>query len=126
MASSSDETKISLQVGSELRIKNNGDIVIDNPELELAADDRAAEAVLIYRFDATAGEHVLRLLEPVADHRERLHSDNRPRIAHRSAPRESILLVIRESPCRPPTGGRCCLSYRHARVGFRLPCPGCE
>ena len=69
MASSSNETKISLQVGSELRIKNNGDVVIDNPELELAADDRAADAVLVYRFDPKAGEHVLRLLEPVADHR---------------------------------------------------------
>jgi len=50
MASSSNETKISLQVGSELRIKNNGDIVIDNPELELAADNRAADAVLILPF----------------------------------------------------------------------------
>ena len=69
MASNSNETKVSLQVGSELRIKNNGDIVIDNPELELAADDRAADAVLVYRFDPKAGEHVLRLLEPVADHR---------------------------------------------------------
>jgi hypothetical protein len=69
MATNSSETKISLQVGSELRIKNNGDIVIDNPELELAADDRAADAVLVYRFDSKAGEHVLRLLEPVADHR---------------------------------------------------------
>jgi hypothetical protein len=69
MASSSNETKISLQVGSELRIKNNGDIVIDNPELELAADDRAADAVLVYRFDPKAGEHVLRLLDPVAGHR---------------------------------------------------------
>jgi hypothetical protein len=69
MASNSNETKISLQVGSALRIKNNGDIVIDNPELELAADDRAADAVLVYRFDAKAREHVLRLLEPVADHR---------------------------------------------------------
>jgi hypothetical protein len=69
MASNSNETKISLQVGSELRIKNNGDVVIDNPELELAADDRAADAVLVYRFDAKSGEHVLRLLEPVADHR---------------------------------------------------------
>ena len=68
MASNSNETKISLQVGSELRIKNNGDIVIDNPELELAADDRAADAVLVYRFDPKAGEHVLRLLDPVADH----------------------------------------------------------
>jgi len=69
MPSSSNETKISLQVGSELRIKNNGDIVIDNPELELAADDLAADAVLIYRFDTSAGERMLRLHEPVADHR---------------------------------------------------------
>jgi hypothetical protein len=69
MASNSNETKIPLQVGSELRIKNNGNVVIDNPELELAADDRAADAVLVYRFDAKAGEHVLRLLEPVADRR---------------------------------------------------------
>ncbi len=61
-------TKIVLQVGSELRIKNNGDIVIDNPELELVGDDRAADAVLLYRFDAQAGMHVLRLLEPVANH----------------------------------------------------------
>jgi hypothetical protein len=77
MASSSNETKISLQVGSELRIKNNGDLVIDNPELELVADDRAADAVLIYRFDASAGEHVLRLLEPVADHRHmKVHRRN--------------------------------------------------
>lgn len=52
MAHDSSDTKISLQVGSELRIKNNGDIAIDNPELELAGDDRAADAVLVYRFDA--------------------------------------------------------------------------
>lgn len=63
-----NETRIVLQVGSELRIKNNGDIVVDNPELELAADDRAADAVLMYRLDAQSGEHVLRLLDPVADH----------------------------------------------------------
>jgi hypothetical protein len=25
--------------------------------------------VLVYRFDAKGGEHILRLLEPVADHR---------------------------------------------------------
>lgn len=62
-----DETRIVLQVGSELRIKNNGDILIDNPELELAADTRAADAVLIYRFNREAGEHVLRLVEPVAN-----------------------------------------------------------
>ncbi|MGA8143287.1 MAG: hypothetical protein WB987_05290 [Candidatus Acidiferrales bacterium] len=74
MASNSDETKVSLQVGTELRIKNNGDLVIDNPALELAGDDRAADAVLTYRFDPRAGEHILRLLGPVADHRHvRVH-----------------------------------------------------
>jgi hypothetical protein len=60
--------KIVLQVGSELRIRNNGDIVIDNPELELVRDDRAADAVLLYRFDSKAGEHILRLQDPVANH----------------------------------------------------------
>jgi hypothetical protein len=62
-----NETKIVLQVGTELRIKNNGDITIDNPELELVGDDQAADAILLYRFNAEAGEHVIRLLDPVAD-----------------------------------------------------------
>jgi hypothetical protein len=65
---SENETKIVLQVGSELCIKNNGDIVIDNPELELIREDRAADAVLIYRFDSQNGVHSLRLMDPVADH----------------------------------------------------------
>jgi hypothetical protein len=65
---SENETKIVLQVGSELRIKNNGDIIIDNPELELIGEDRAADAVLIYRFDSQNGVHSLRLVDPVADH----------------------------------------------------------
>ncbi len=64
-----DETKIVLQVGSEVRINNAGDVIIDNPELELAREDEAADATLLYRFDARAGVHVLRLLDPVADHR---------------------------------------------------------
>jgi len=68
-----DETRIVLQVGSELRLKNNGDIVIDNPELELLGNDRAADAVLLYRFDSQAREHVLRLLDPVAN---RAHMKN--------------------------------------------------
>ncbi|HTS11230.1 MAG TPA: hypothetical protein VMH00_03860 [Candidatus Limnocylindrales bacterium] len=66
--SKENETKIVLQVGSELRIKNNGDVVIDNPEIELLGDDRAADATLLYRFDPQAQEHVLRLVDPVADH----------------------------------------------------------
>ena len=64
---SENETRVVLQVGSELRIKNNGDIVIDNPELELIGEDRAADAVLIYRFDPQNGVHSLRLVDPVAD-----------------------------------------------------------
>jgi hypothetical protein len=68
MKASENETKIVLQVGSELRIKNNGDIVIDNPELELIGEDRAADAVLVYRYDPQNGVHSLRLLDPVADH----------------------------------------------------------
>lgn len=68
MAASAEGTKIVLQVGAELRVKNNGDVIMDNPALELAAEDRAADAVLLYRFDVKAGEHIFRLLEPVADH----------------------------------------------------------
>jgi hypothetical protein len=68
MKSNTNETKIVLQVGSSVRIKNNGDIVLDNPELELVGEDNAADAVLMYRFDPAAGEHLIRLVQPVADH----------------------------------------------------------
>jgi len=64
----SEEMKIVLQVGSELRVNNKGEIVVSNPELELAREDRAADAVLLYRFDASRGEHIFRLVAPVADH----------------------------------------------------------
>ena len=64
-----DQLKIPMQVGSELRIKNTGEVVVDNPEIELAENRRAADAVFSYHFDRTTGEHVLRLLDPVADHR---------------------------------------------------------
>jgi hypothetical protein len=59
--------RIPLQVGSEVRIKNSGEVVVDNPEIELAQEENAADAVLSYRFDASTGEHVLRLIDPVAD-----------------------------------------------------------
>jgi hypothetical protein len=62
-----NETNIALQVGTELRINNKGDIIVDNPELELARDQEAADATLAYRFDSEAGVHVFRLLDPVAD-----------------------------------------------------------
>jgi hypothetical protein len=69
--------RIPLQVGTELRIRNTGEVIVDNPEVELAPDQRAADAVLSYRFDAKRGEHILRLLEPVADHAHlRRHREN--------------------------------------------------
>jgi hypothetical protein len=67
MADHRAEMRIPMQVGTEFRIRNNGDIILDNPELELAADVAAADAVLSYRFDPESGEHVLRLLDPVAE-----------------------------------------------------------
>jgi hypothetical protein len=63
----SEEVRIVLQVGTEFRVSNKGDVIISNPELELARDERAADATLLYRFDAGTGEHTFRLLDPVAD-----------------------------------------------------------
>jgi hypothetical protein len=59
-------TRIPLQVGSELRIRNNGQLSVSNPTLEAEPALDAADAVVDYRFDPQTGEHVLRLLEPVA------------------------------------------------------------
>ena len=73
----SDEMKIVLQVGSELRISNKGEVIMSNPELELARDDGAADAVLLYRFDPSAGEHTFRLVDPVADRKHvKVHRPN--------------------------------------------------
>jgi hypothetical protein len=71
------EIRIVMQVGSELRITNNGEVVVSNPELELAREESAADAVLIYRFDAGAGHHIFRLAEPVANHKHmKVHKRN--------------------------------------------------
>lgn len=59
-------TKIPMQIGSELRIKKDGQISVDNPELELSAQPIAADAVLSYHYDHQTGEHVIRLLSPVS------------------------------------------------------------
>ena len=73
----SEEMKIVLQVGTELRITNRGEVVVSNPELELAREDRAADAVLLYRFIANSGEHVFRLVDPVADRKHmKVHRAN--------------------------------------------------
>jgi hypothetical protein len=72
-----EEMKIVLQVGSELRVNNKGEIVVSNPELELAREERAADAVLLYRFDPNRGEHIFRLATPVADHKHmKVHRPN--------------------------------------------------
>ncbi len=77
MRAEEDGMRIPLQVGSELRIKNNGEVVVDNPEIELAEDASAADAVLSYRFDRKSGEHILRLVEPTADHKHlKVHRAN--------------------------------------------------
>jgi hypothetical protein len=68
MPANNEGTKITLQVGTELRIRNNGDVIIDNPAIELASESNAADAVILYRFNEKAGEHIFRLLDPVADH----------------------------------------------------------
>ncbi len=67
--STGNEQTIVLQVGTELRITNNGEIILSNPELELSRETRAADATLIYKFDPNRGEHSFRLLEPLADHK---------------------------------------------------------
>jgi len=67
MAERRTEVTISMQAETEFRIRNNGDIVLGNPELVLAGDTTPADAVLSYRFDAESGEHILRLLKPVAE-----------------------------------------------------------
>jgi hypothetical protein len=50
--------RIPLQVGSTLRIRNTGELTVDNPELELAEAAYAADAVLSYQFDSKGGEHI--------------------------------------------------------------------
>jgi len=62
-------TRIPLRVHSELRIRNNGEVSVNNPTIEAAPALEAADAVIDYRFDAQTGEHVLRLVEPLAARR---------------------------------------------------------
>ncbi|HEY1337752.1 MAG TPA: hypothetical protein VGF59_09595 [Bryobacteraceae bacterium] len=59
-------TRIPLQSGSELRIRNSGEVNVSNPTMEAGPD--GADAVLEYRYDPQTGEHVLRLIEPAVCH----------------------------------------------------------
>jgi len=61
--------RVPLQVGGELRIKNSGEISLGIPQLELAKNTTAVDAVLSYHFDQRSGEHFICLLDPVADHK---------------------------------------------------------
>jgi hypothetical protein len=77
MAQKNEETLITLQIGSELRVDSDGTIIMDNPELEVARERNAADATISYRFDAARGQHIFRLLDPVADHKHmRRHRPN--------------------------------------------------
>jgi hypothetical protein len=62
-------TRIPMQVGSELRIRNNGELSVGNPTVEGAPALESADAVLDYRFDPNTGEHVIRLIQPTARRR---------------------------------------------------------
>ena len=54
-------TRIPLQVGSELRIRNNGEV---NVSPAPAAEQGSADAIVDYRYDPQTGEHVVRLMRP--------------------------------------------------------------
>ena len=58
-------TRIPLQTGNELRIRNSGEITVGNPTLETGLTADSADALLEYRFDSHTGEHVIRLVEPL-------------------------------------------------------------
>jgi hypothetical protein len=62
-------TRIPLQVHSEVRIRRNGEIAVSNPSVGFAPNDLAASAVISYRYDEAAGEHVIRLEEPMSHDR---------------------------------------------------------
>jgi hypothetical protein len=64
-------TRIPLQTGSELRLRNNGEVSVSNPTIEAEPALDAADAVLDYRFDPQTGEHVLRLVDPLAHRPEK-------------------------------------------------------
>jgi hypothetical protein len=58
-------TRIPLQVGSELRIRNTGELSVSNSTVDASSALDGADAILDYRFDPRTGEHVLRLIRPM-------------------------------------------------------------
>ncbi|HVW83065.1 MAG TPA: hypothetical protein VHB50_00210 [Bryobacteraceae bacterium] len=67
MANERDWTRIPLMVNTEVHLTSNGEVRVDNPELE-----RAEDAVIFYRFDPHTREHTIRLVAPLADRQHAL------------------------------------------------------
>jgi hypothetical protein len=65
MAAKPQPEYIPLQVGSELRITQNGEIHLDNPTVESGPNEVAADAVITYYLDPQTREHVIRLVDPL-------------------------------------------------------------
>jgi hypothetical protein len=82
--------RLVLQVGAELRIRNDGGIIMDNPEIELDTEPNAADAVFLYRFDAQKGEHIT----PLARSCRRSSS-------HQGAPPRRLARALTRGPVRP-------------------------
>lgn len=59
MEKGTEQMRIPLQLGTEIRIKEKGELRVSNPELEIAEDDKAMQAVLGYGFDPETKEHVI-------------------------------------------------------------------
>lgn len=72
MAATQQEPEyIPLQVGSELRINQNGDVRLGNPTIESGPSEAAADAVITYYLDRSTNEHVIRLVDPLHATRRR-------------------------------------------------------
>ena len=78
---------IVLQVGTELRITNKGEIILSNPELELSREKSAADATLLYKFDAEQRRAQLPPGRPLG--RPQAHEDAQARRLTRRARSES-------------------------------------
>ena len=65
MAAKPQPEYIPLQVGSELRITQTGQVRLDNPTVESGPNEAAADAVITYYLDPQTHEHVIRLVDPL-------------------------------------------------------------
>jgi len=65
MAAKPQPEYIPLQVGSELRITQTGEVRLSNPTVESGPNEAAADAVITYYLDPQTHEHVIRLVDPL-------------------------------------------------------------